>query len=146
MDEYVFNENVPCEIHKGRPLVSVRRYRKILFTSGFGCNEYRQGHIGGNLTKEDGYLACQNVALRLLNCVRENLGNLDRVEKVLFAFGLVNCSDDFIDLEGVFSGFSDTLFEAFGERGICPHTVGGTRNLPVGNTAAEIEMVVLIRD
>lgn len=146
MAESVFCEKDPFTIHTGKPLVSVRRYGNLLFTSGFGCNEFRQGHVGKNLSKEDGYLACQNVALRLLNCVREAIGDLDRVDQVLFAFGLVNCDDEFADVNAVFDGFSDTLYEVLGERGICPRTVGGTRNLPVGNTAAEIEMILSIRD
>ena len=79
MTESVFCEHEAYTAHAGKPLVSVRRYGNLLFTSGFGCNEFRQGHVGGNLTKEDGYLACQNVALRLLNCVREAVGDLDRV-------------------------------------------------------------------
>lgn len=117
-----------------------------MFTSGFGCNDFCQGHVGADVTPEEGYRACQNIALRLLNAVKEVLGSLDRVDQLLFAFGLINSDSGFYNLDRVFDGFSDTMYEALGERGICPRTVGGTNNLPAGNTVAEIEMILSVRD
>lgn len=141
-----YRQHTPFYHHQGKPLVTHRIVGRIMFTSGYGCNEFRQGHVGENLSIEDGYLACQNIALRILNCIWESLGSFCRVDQILFAFGLINCADGFTDLDAVYKGFSDTLYEALGERGICPYTVGGTKNLPVVNTAAEFEVILSVRD
>lgn len=129
-----------------RGLMSIRRVGNLLFTSGSGCAEFRQGLVGGSLTFEDGYLACQHIALIQLMMIREEIGDLDKVDQILRAFGLIACHDDFHDLDKVFDGFADVLYEVFRGRGVCTKTVMGTRNLPVGNTAAEFELILSIRD
>lgn len=131
--------------YKGRALVNCRRVGNLLFTSGSGCAEFRQGHVGGNLTFEDGYAACQHIATIQLMMIREELGDLDRVDHLLRAFGLISCDDNFHDLDKVFDGFSDVMYEVFRHRGVCTRTVMGTRHLPVGNTAAEIELILSVK-
>ena len=132
--------------YKGRALVSIRRVGNLLFTSGSGCADFRQGLIGRDLTFEDGYLACQHIALIQLMMIRDEIGNLDKVDQIIRAFGLITCDDDFHDLDRVFDGFADVLYEVFRGRGIHTRTIMGSRNLPVGNTAAEFELILSIKD
>jgi hypothetical protein len=129
-----------------RALVSVRRVGNILFTSGSGCGTFRQGHIGTELTLEDGYLACQHIALIQLGMVRAYLGDLDRVDQILRVYGHLTVADDFHDLDKVADGFTDVMAAVFGERGAAPRTILGSRNLPVGNTAAELELILSVKD
>ncbi len=132
--------------YKGRVLVNCQRVGNLIFSSGSGCGNFRQGQIGRDLTFEDGYLACQHIATIQLSMIREELGDLDRIDQLLRAFGLVTCADDFHDLDKVFDGFSDVMYEVLRGRGVCTRTVMGSRNLPVGNTAAEIELIFSVKD
>jgi len=138
--------DIDVQNYKGRALVGVRQTGKLCFTSGSGCAEFRQGLIGSELTFEDGYLACQHIATIQLLIMRDYLGDLDRVDQIMRVYCHITCDDSFTDLEGVFAGFTDVFKTVFGERGLSPHTILGSRNLPVGNTAAELEVIFTVRD
>lgn len=129
-----------------RALVSVRRVGNLLFTSGSGCGTFRQGQIGSELTFEDGYLACQHIATIQLSMIKQYLGNLDKVDQILRVYGHVTVADDFHDLDKVADGFTDVMGAVFGDRGKAPRTILGSRNLPVGNTAAELELILSVKD
>ena len=133
------------ELYEARPIIMTRKIGNLLFVSGHGCNDFAQGHIGANLSVKEGYAACQNITMRILKAVYDAVGNLDNVSQVVSAFALVNADDSYTDLHAVFAGCADTLYAIFGDKGICPRTVMGTHNLPVGNTAAEIELLFLLR-
>ncbi len=133
------------EMFGKKPIIPVRRVGRLLFVSGNGCNEFRRGHIGDNLTVQDGYDACRNIVLRILHAVRDSIGSLDRIDQVVNAIGFVNTVENFDQLDKVFDGCSDTLYDIFGDRGICPRTIIGTHNLPMGNTAAEIELIFSLK-
>jgi hypothetical protein len=129
-----------------RALVSVRRVGNILFTSGSGCGTFRQGLIGSELTVEDGYLACQHIAMIQLSMIKQYLGDLDKVDQILRVYGHLTVADDFHDLDKVADGFTDVMGAVFGDRGKAPRTILGSRNLPVGNTAAELEVILSVKD
>lgn len=129
-----------------RALVGVRRVGSILFTSGSGCADFRQGLIGSELTLEDGYLACQHIATIQLRMIKQYLGDLDKVDQILRVYGHVTVADDFHDLDKVADGFTDVLGAVFGDRGKAPRTILGSRNMPVGNTAAELELILSVKD
>jgi len=135
-----FPKNLPA-------LVSIRRVGNILWTSGSGCGEFRQGLIGGNqLTFEDGYLACQHIATIQLGMIREYLGDLDKVDQILRIYGHLAVADDFHDLDKVADGLTDVMAAVFGDRGKAPRLILGSRNLPVGNTSAELEVILSVKD
>ena len=129
-----------------RALVSVRRVGNILFTSGSGCSTFRQGLIGSELTCEDGYLACQYIATIQLRMIKQYLGDLDKVDQILRVYGHLTVADGFHDLNKVADGFTDVMGAVFGDRGKAPRTILGSRNLPVGNTAAELELILSVKD
>lgn len=134
-----FPQNLPA-------LVSVRRVGNILWTSGSGCGDFRQGLIGSQLTFEDGYLACQHIATIQLGMIRDYLGDLDKVDQILRIYGHVAVDDNFHDLDKVADGFTDVMAAVFGDRGKAPRLILGSRNLPVGNTAAELEVILSVKD
>jgi len=134
------------ELYGSRPIIGARKVGNLLFVSGSGSSTFAQGHIGANLGVKEGYAACQNITLRILKVVYDSIGNLDNIDQIVSAFALVNADDSFTDLHAVFAGCSDTLYTIFGDKGICPRTVMGTRNMPSGNTAAEIELLFLLKE
>jgi enamine deaminase RidA (YjgF/YER057c/UK114 family) len=128
--------------------VTAVRTGNLIFLSGHG--PFRQdgtlvkGRVGDDLTLEQGYEAAQRTALLLLASLKAELGNLDRVRKVVKLLGLVNCTSDFLDQPAVINGASDLLVCAFGEKGKHARSAIGVNVLPFG-TPVEIEMIVEVQ-
>jgi enamine deaminase RidA (YjgF/YER057c/UK114 family) len=74
--------------------------------------------------------------------VRENLGSLDKVKRIVKVLGMVNCADGFGDQPRVMNGFSDLMVEVFGEAiGKHARSAVGMAGLP-NNIPVEIEMIL----
>ena len=137
---------------KVRGLVVYRQTDNLLYICGHGPEDQKTGEAfyrgrigeGGDLTFEEGYEAAKQCAIIHIASLRDYLGDVDKVKKIVSVFGLVNCAEGFDDIEGIMDGFSDTIAEVFQDRGYHARTVMGTRNLPNGNIPVEIEMVVEI--
>ena len=76
------------------------------------------GKVGADLTVEEGAEAAKHVALNLLATLKHELGDLDRVVKVVKLVGFVNCTDGFAQQPTVINGCSDLIGEVFQERGV----------------------------
>lgn len=135
---------------KRKALVAVRQVGNMLYTSGHGPEDQLTGkplyagRIGRDLTLEQGYLAARECGVILLAALRDYLGNLDKVKRLVKATALINVDGDFDDLDGVMDGFSDLMVSVLDERGYHARTIMGTHNLPNGNIPIEIEMIVEI--
>lgn len=90
------------------------RVGDLLFISGH-TPIVQRGKVGGELTLEEGYDAARDAGLRVLATVRDELGTLDAVARVVQIIGMVNCTPDFVQQPQVVNGFSDLLVEIFGE-------------------------------
>lgn len=136
---------------KKRGIVLLRQVDDMIYISGHGPEDQAtgkalyQGRIGEDLTLEEGYAAARECAIIILGALKDTLGSLDRVERIVKAFGLVNCGEGFTEIDKVFDGFSDTIADVLEERGYHARTVMGTRNLPNGNIPVEIEVIVAVR-
>ncbi|NIO03914.1 MAG: RidA family protein [Proteobacteria bacterium] len=119
----------------------------LVFLSGHG--PFREdgalitGRVGSDLTLEEGYEAARRVALGLLASLKEEIGDLDKVRRVIKLLGMVNSTHDFGDQSKVINGASDLLVEVFGEKGKHARSAVGMNALPM-NIPVEIEMVVQI--
>jgi enamine deaminase RidA (YjgF/YER057c/UK114 family) len=120
---------------------------RLLYTSGAGpFAEGRPavvGRVGENLTLEEGQRAARLVMLNLLSVVREHLGSLDRVDRIVKVLGFVSSAPDFTQQPAVINGASELLVEVFGERGQHARSAIGTSVLPFG-IPVEIEMIVQV--
>jgi len=125
------------------------RTGNLVFLSGHGpFNEDGSlitGKVGSDLTTEQGYEAARRVAIGLLGSLKAEIGDLEKVKRVVKLLGLVNCPADFGDPPKVINGASDLLVEVFGARGKHARSAIGTNALPM-NIAVEIEMIVEIAD
>lgn len=135
---------------KKRGIVLLRQVDNLMFLSGHGPEDqitgvplYR-GRVGTDITAEDGYAAARECGIIILGALKDTLGNLDRVDHVVKAFGLVNCGEGFDDVEHVMDGFSDVMADVLEERGYHARTAMGTHNLP-GNIPVEIEVIVSVK-
>ena len=104
------------------------------------------GRVGQDLDRQAGYQAARQVGLAVLATLRENLGSLDRVRRLVKTLGFVNCTPDFVDHPAVINGFSELFAELYGaERGIGARSALGALVLP-GNMAVEIEAIFEIEE
>jgi enamine deaminase RidA (YjgF/YER057c/UK114 family) len=104
-----------------------------------------RGKLGAGLTIEEGYEGARITAINQLAVLKQMLGNLDRVVRVVKVLGMVNSDPDFVDQPAVINGFSDLMVAVFGERGRHARAAVGMASLPRGQ-AVEIEMIVEVRD
>ena len=117
----------------------------LVFLAGHGPlkpdGTYITGKVDSELSVEEGYEAARRTALALLASLEEEIGDLDRVQRIVRVFGMVNSDSDFTRQPQVINGCSDLLVELFGERGRHARAAVGMASLPLG-IAVEIEMVV----
>ena len=77
----------------------------------------------------------------LLAAMKNAVGSLDRVRRVVKVFGMVNAIPEFTDQPKVINGCSDLFVQVFGERGQHARSAVGMGSLPGGITV-EIEAIV----
>ena len=88
------------------------------------------------------YAAARHVGLNLIATIQKELGDLDRVEKIVKLLGVVHSTDDFYEQHVVMNGVSDLFMEVFGkERGVHARSAIGVNTLPLG-ISVEVEAIV----
>lgn len=119
----------------------------VLYTSGAGCyvngSPMYVGRLGSDVTIEQGYEAAKVTVLNLLAILKNEIGDLDRITRIVKLFALVSSEPDFYEQPTVINGASDFLIEIFGEAGKHARAAAGTSVLPFNNPI-EIELVVEI--
>jgi enamine deaminase RidA (YjgF/YER057c/UK114 family) len=135
---------------KRRGNIVLRRCGDLLFIGGHGPEDevtgepFYTGRLGAEMTTEEGYKAARICGEILLSAMQEYLGDLDKVDYLVKAFGLVSSEPDFYDQPAVMDGFSDLMVQVLGDRGLHARSAMGTSNLP-GNIPVEIELIVKIK-
>lgn len=103
------------------------------------------GKLGDDISIEQGYEGARLTAINQLAVLKEMLGDLRKVKRVVKVLGMVNSTPDFVQQPAVINGFSDLIVEVFGDRGRHARAAVGMASLPRGQ-AVEIEMIVEIED
>jgi enamine deaminase RidA (YjgF/YER057c/UK114 family) len=121
------------------------RTGNLLFLAGKGPHNpdgsTPTGKVGRDVTTEDAYKHARSVGLTLIAVMKETLGSLDRVKRVVKVLGMVNAVPEFGDQPKVINGCSDLFVEVFGENGKHARSAVGMGSLPGGITV-EIEAIV----
>ena len=73
------------------------------------------GRLGKDMNLDQGKDAARQVGLAILATVKDMLGSLNKVKRLIKTFGMVNCTDDFLDQPKVINGFSELMKDVFGE-------------------------------
>lgn len=102
------------------------------------------GKLGKELSVEQGQAAARLVGIHLLSTLKANIGDLNRVKKIIKVNGFVNSESNFTQQPAVMNGFSNLMVEVFGERGRHTRSAIGVNVLP-NNVAVEIDMVVELK-
>jgi enamine deaminase RidA (YjgF/YER057c/UK114 family) len=121
------------------------RTGNLVFVSGQVPREKGElkfrGHVGGELSIEDGRAAARLCALSALAAVKREIGDLDRIRRIVKVTGYVASAAGFTDQPKVVDGASLFLGELLGEKGKHARAAVGVNELPLG-VAVELEMIV----
>jgi enamine deaminase RidA (YjgF/YER057c/UK114 family) len=129
--------------------VKTVRVGNLVYTAGHGPDKPDgtrvTGRVGDDLTLEQGQEAARLTAISLLSSLKAELGDLNKVKRIVKVLGMVQSAPDFKDQPKVMNAFSDLMVEVFGEKGKHTRSAVGMAALPA-NWATEIEMVVEVED
>jgi enamine deaminase RidA (YjgF/YER057c/UK114 family) len=99
------------------------------------------GKSGKDITEEQAKLAARQCGLAMLTSLKDHLGNLDKVKRVVKILGMVNATADYDKHPVVINGCSELFAALWGEEnGIGVRSAVGMGSLP-GNVAVEIEAI-----
>ena len=102
------------------------------------------GVLGDTVTVDEGYEAAAVCALNALCLLRDELGTLDRIERILTVTGYVASAPGFDQQPAVMDGASKILVDVFGDAGRHTRSAVGVAALPRGG-AVEIEVIAALR-
>lgn len=124
--------------------VNAVRTGNLLYLSGkgpgYGAAQVK-GKVGHDMAVEDAYRHARSTGLNLIAVMKAELGDLDKVRRIVKVLGMVNCTPEFGDQPKVINGCSDLFVEVFGERGKHARSAVGMVALPNG-IPVEIEVIV----
>ena len=102
--------------------------------------------FSGKVTNEnldDGKKSARLCALNILAQLKNELGTLDKVSRIVMLSGFVNSETDFKQHPQVINAASDLFYEIFGENGRHARIAVGVSSLPL-NSMTEVSAVVEI--
>jgi enamine deaminase RidA (YjgF/YER057c/UK114 family) len=124
------------------PVVVVEKMAYVSGQVPFGSDgKMIVGRVGSDLTEEQGAAAARDVALTMLATIKQSLGSLDRVKRIVKVLGMVNSTADFQRHPAVMNGFSNTMVEIFGDAGKAARSAVGMGSLPY-NVPVEVEAIL----
>ena len=99
------------------------------------------GKVGRDFSLEQANRLARDTGLSILGALKAELGDLDRVKRIVKVLGMVNGAPGFGQQPAVINGCSDLFVEVFGDRGRHARSAVGMGSLP-NNMTVEIEAIV----
>ena len=132
-----------------RPLanyIPAVRTGNLLFLSGHINSNFKPvGQLGKEVSIEQGYEAARGTMLNCLATIKNMVGDLDKVKRIVKLLCMVNSAPGFSEQPKVANGASDLLVEIYGERGRHARSAVGMAGLPL-SVCIEIEMIIEVED
>lgn len=117
----------------------------LAYVSGHGPvktdGSFMTGKVGVDTDLQGGYQSARQTGLALLATLRQSLGSLDKVKRVIKVLGMVNSTPDFGQHPAVINGCSELFREVWGEDGVGARSAVGMGSLP-SNITTEVEIIV----
>lgn len=101
------------------------------------------GKVTKDLSIEDAQKAARLCVINALAQLKSELGNLDKISKIVRVSGFVNSPPEFTEHPKVINGASDLLFEIFENKGQHARIAIGVSSLPL-NSAVEVDFIIEI--
>jgi len=106
-------------------------------------NLVSRGKLGADVSLEAGQSAAALCAANVLRLVREEIGSLNRIVRIVRLGGYVNSTPDFTNQHLVINGASQLMADVLGEAGPHARTALGLAQLPLGSSV-EVDAIVQI--
>ena len=118
---------------------------KLCYVSGHGPllpdKSLIRGRVGVDIDPEQGKLAARQVGLAILSTLKNKLGSLDKIKRVIKVLGMVNADPSFEKHPYIINGCSELFAQVWGkENGIGVRSAVGMGSLP-DNIPVEIEAI-----
>ena len=125
----------------------VRSGNLLFLSGGLPIDGERKilGKVPTDVSPEEAAEGARIIMLNRLAVIRDEIGSLDKVTRIVALNGFVNSEPDFTGHPQVVNGASEFLLEVFGERGKHSRTALGAAALPL-NVAVEINMIVEVAE
>lgn len=101
------------------------------------------GKVAKDLTIEEAQKAAKLCIINALAQLKAELGDLEKISKIVRVSGFVNSSPEFTEHPKIINAASDLLFEIFGQKGQHTRIAIGVSSLPL-NSAVEIDLIAEI--
>ena len=132
----------------GGHYVSLIEHQGVIELSGqiprVGSAVVVTGRVGESVTLSEAQIAAKICVMRALTLLRNHLGDLERIDKILKLNVFVQSAHDFTQQSEVADGASDVLYEIFGEVGVHTRTSVGAYQLPK-NASVELDLRVAVK-
>jgi enamine deaminase RidA (YjgF/YER057c/UK114 family) len=136
---------LPAVPAPGGSYVHAVRTGNLLYLSGKGPGPEGVGKVDTEVSIEEAYKHARTVGLVLIAVMKQELGSLDKVNRIVKVLGMVNSAPEFADHPKVINGCSDLFVEVFGDKGKHARSAVGLGALP-GRITVEIEVIVEVTD
>lgn len=121
--------------------VKAVRVGDVLYLSGHAAVSGYRGKLGKDMTTDEGYKAARSTAVSVIATLTQELGDLNRVKRIVKVMGMVNSTPEYTEQHLVMNGFSDLIVAVFGDKGKHARSAVGMGALPL-NFAVEIDLIV----
>lgn len=121
----------------------VRSGNLLFLSGGLPIDSERKviGQVPRDVSIEEAQEGARIIILNRLAVVKQEIGSLDKVVRIVALNGFVNSAPDFYGHPQVINGASELLIEIFGDKGKHSRTALGAASLPL-NVAVEINLIV----
>ena len=140
---------VPAVVPPVAAYVPALRDGNLVFTSGqlpmVDGKLVATGKVGANVSAEDAKGYAATCALNAIAAIKAELGDLDKVARVVKVVGFVASDPSFTGQPGVINGASELLAEAVGDKGGHARSAVGVAVLPL-DAPVEVEVIVSVAD
>ena len=132
----------------GNQFIPARTIGNLIFTSGSTAlvdgKLLLAGRVGKEVTMEQAEEAARICLVNCLAKAKAELGDLDRIVKVIKINGFVASAEGFRNQSGVMNAASELAIDLFGEAGKHARTALGVAELP-GGSPVEVEIIAEYR-
>jgi enamine deaminase RidA (YjgF/YER057c/UK114 family) len=128
--------------------VPVIRTGNLLFVSGQIPMEDGKVVFTGKVADdnlEEAQKSARMCAINILAQIKREIGDLDKISRIVRLSGFVNSSQEFTQHPKVINAASDLIFEIFGEKGKHSRIAVGVTSLPLGSMT-EIDAVIEVSE
>ena len=98
------------------------------------------GKVPKDVSIEEAQKAAKLCIINALAQIKNELGSLDKISKIVRVSGFVNSTPEFTEQPKVINAASDLLFEIFGTKGQHSRIAIGVASLPL-NSCVEIDVI-----